>query len=76
MIPVHTKELPVLVHASEENQIHAVIDWAIAEDLKIILVGSTDVWRVADRLKASRIPVIIGAVHYLPTRRWEAYDTP
>ena len=76
MIPVLKKELPVFVHASEEKQIHAAIDWALAEDLKIVLVGGADVWRVADRLKEHEIPVIIGAVHYLPARRWEPYDTP
>ena len=76
MIPALKKELPVFVHASEEKQIHAAIDWALAEDLRIIMVGGADVWRVADRLKANEIPVIIGAVHYLPTRRWEPYDAP
>lgn len=76
MIPVLRKELPVFIHASEEKQIHAAIDWALAEDLRIVLVGGADVWRVADRLKEHDIPVIIGAVHYLPARRWEAYDAP
>ena len=76
MIPVLKKELPVFIHASEEKQIHAAIDWALAEDLRIVLVGGADVWRVADRLKENDIPVIIGAVHYLPARRWEAYDAP
>ena len=76
MIPVLKKELPVFVHASEEKQIHAAIDWALAEDLKIVLVGGADVWRVADRLKEHEISVIIGAVHYVPARRWEPYDTP
>ena len=76
MIPVLKKEMPVFIHASEEKQIHAAIDWALAEDLRIVLVGGADVWRVADRLKENDIPVIIGAVHYLPSRRWEAYDAP
>ena len=76
MIPVLKKELPVFIHASEEKQIHAAIDWALAEDLRVVLVGGADVWRVADRLKENDIPVIIGAVHYLPARRWEAYDAP
>lgn len=76
MIPVLKKELPVFVHATEEQQIQAAIDWALAEDLRIVLVGGADVWRVADRLKEHEIPVIIGGVHYLPVRRWEAYDTP
>ena len=76
MIPVLKKALPVFVHAAEEKQIHAAIDWALAEDIRMILVGGADVWRVADRLKENDIPVIIGAVHYVPVRRWEAYDTP
>lgn len=76
MIPVLTKELPVFIHAAEEKQIHAAIDWALAEDLRIVLVGGADVWRVTDRLKVNDVPVIIGAVHYLPARRWEAYDAP
>lgn len=76
MIPVLKKELPVFIHASEEKQIHAAIDWALAEDLRIVLVGGADVWRVTHRLKENDIPVIIGAVHYLPARRWEAYDAP
>ena len=76
MIPVLKKALPVFVHAAEEKQIHAAIDWVLAEDIRMILVGGADVWRVADRLKENDIPVIIGAVHYVPVRRWEAYDTP
>ena len=76
MIPVLKKELPVFIHASEEKQIHAALDWALAEELSVVLVGGADAWRVADRLTQNGIPVIVGAVHYLPARRWEAYDAP
>lgn len=76
MIPVLKKQVPVLIHAHEIRQIEAALDWALDEDLKIILVGSDDVWRAADLLKRKNIPVIVEGTHNLPMRRWEAYDTP
>ncbi len=76
MIPVLKKEIPVLIHAQEIRQIQAAIDWATDEDVKIVLVASYDVWRVADLLKRKNIPVIVEGTHYTPRRRWEPYDTP
>ena len=76
MIPVINKDIPVLVHASDVKQIQAAIDWAIDEEVRMVLVGGTDAWRVTDRLKKYDIPVIIGGVLRLPGRRWEDFDTP
>lgn len=76
MIPMLKKEAPVFIHANDIRQIQAAIDWAIEEDINIILVGGADAWRVTDLLKTKNIPVIIDAVHNTPMRRWEAYDTP
>jgi imidazolonepropionase-like amidohydrolase len=76
MIPVFKKEIPVFVHANEIRQIQAAVDWATEEDISMVLVGGQDAWRVADLLKEKNIPVIIGAIHKLPMRRWEPYDTP
>ncbi|MFQ6112927.1 MAG: amidohydrolase family protein [bacterium] len=76
MIPVLKKEIPVFVHANEIRQIQAAMDWASEEDIKMVLVGGQDAWRVADLLKEKNVPVIVGGTHRLPMRRWEAYDTP
>lgn len=76
MIPVLKKEIPVFVHANDIRQIQAAIDWATEEDIKMVLVGGQDAWRVADLLEEKNIPVVIGGIHRLPMRRWEAYDTP
>jgi imidazolonepropionase-like amidohydrolase len=76
MIPVLKKEIPVFVQANEIRQIQAAVDWASDEDINMVLVGGQDAWRVADLLKEKNIPVIIGGIHRLPLRRWEAYDTP
>jgi imidazolonepropionase-like amidohydrolase len=76
MMPALEKKVPVYVNAGEIKQIEAAVQWAADEDLKIVIVGGADSWRVADLLKAKDIPVIYGPIHRLPNRRWEAYDTP
>lgn len=76
MIPALKKEMPVFLHAEEIRQIQAAVDWALEEDLDVVLVGGRDAWRVTDLLKRHDIPVIVDDIHTLPMRRWEAYDTP
>jgi imidazolonepropionase-like amidohydrolase len=76
MIPALEKKIPVFVNAREIKQIQAAVQWAEDEDVKLVIAGGTDAWRVADLLKARDIPVVYGPIHSLPGRRWEAYDTP
>ena len=76
MRPVLEGEIPVFVHADEIRQIEAALDWARSENIRLVLVGGYDAWRVADRLKEQQVPVIIGGVHRRVLRRWEPYDTP
>ena len=76
MLPVLEKQVPVFVNANEIKQIQAAVQWATDEDVKLVIVGGSDSWRVADLLKAKDISVIYGPIHDTPNRRWEAYDTP
>lgn len=76
MIPVLEKKVPVVVWASEVSQIQAAVAWAGQEDIRIIIGGGHDAWRVADVLKQKNIPVLAGGIHRLPARRFEAYDEP
>lgn len=76
MIPVLKKEVPVYLHANEIRQVQSAVDWAVDQDLKVVLVGGRDAWRVTDLLKEHDIPVIIDGVHNVPMRRWEPYDSP
>lgn len=76
MIPVLEKRVPVFVNAGEIKQIEAAVQWATDEDVKLVIVGGSDAWRVADLLKAKDISVVYGPIHDTPNRRWEAYDTP
>ncbi len=76
MIPVLKKEIPVFVSANEVKQIQAAVQWAEDENLRLVIVGGRDAWRVARLLKEKNVSVIYGQVHDLPGRVWEAYDTP
>jgi imidazolonepropionase-like amidohydrolase len=76
MIPVLERKVPVLVWATEIQQIQAAVAWAERENLKIIIGGGYDAWRVADLLKSRDIPVLAGAIQRLPSRRFEPYDEP
>lgn len=74
MVPMLKGEQPVFIHADDVKQISAALDWAREEKLKMILVGGADAWRVADRLKAAGVPVILDGTHNLPLRRDDGYD--
>ncbi|MCI0531480.1 MAG: amidohydrolase family protein [candidate division Zixibacteria bacterium] len=76
MIPVLEKKIPLIVSAWEARQIQDAIAWAEQEDLRIIIWGGYDSWRVAALLKSKNIPVIISGTHNTPNRSWEAYDLP
>ena len=74
MRPALRGEMPVFVHADDIKQISAALDWARDEGVKMILVGGRDAWRVAARLKAADVAVIVGGVFELPARRDDGYD--
>ena len=76
MLPVLRREIPVFMHASEVRQIESAVEWANRHNLKMVIVGGYDAWRVADLLKKYEIPVIYETVNSLPRRRWEDFDTP
>lgn len=76
MIPLLKKEIPVFIHADNLREIKDAIDFCLNENLKIILVGGYDSWRISEILKEKDIPVIITGIHILPRRNYEGYDEP
>lgn len=74
MLPVFTKELPVFINADDSRQIEQAVRFAKKQDIKIIIVGARDAWRVTDLLKENNIPAILGRVQTLPFREDDDYD--
>jgi imidazolonepropionase-like amidohydrolase len=75
MIPVLEGKTPVWVLADDIAQIQAAITWAEQENVKLVIVGGQDSWRVASHLKAKNIPVIVAGTLSGPGQRWEAYSS-
>ncbi len=64
----------MFVHADTVAQIEAALAWAKEAQLKIVLVGGHDAWRMASQLKETDTPVIIALSTALPLRRDDGYD--
>lgn len=76
MRPVLEKQIPVMVVASDVEQMRAALRFAEEEDVKLVFLAGEDAARLAPELAARDIPVILDPIHALPERRWEPYDTP
>jgi len=74
MLPVIEGDVPVFIHANEVRQIEAAVYWADRQNIRMVLVGGKDSWRVTELLKERDIPVIYTQTHSTPMRRFENYD--
>ena len=76
MIPFVVEKKKSCIHADEARQIKSAVEWAKKNDLKIIIVGGSDSWRLTDLLVKNNIPVVIDQVEKIPTRRFEPIHLP
>jgi imidazolonepropionase-like amidohydrolase len=56
--PVLAREMPVVMLASTQREIERALDLAKEFNLRAIIAGGNEAYRVADRLKADGVPVI------------------
>jgi imidazolonepropionase-like amidohydrolase len=69
-------EIPVMFTVTTLPQIRSVLRFVDEQRLpKVVLVGATDAWMVANELKARDIAVVTASPSSLPSRSYEAYDT-
>lgn len=71
---VTRRELPLMIDVRNERYIRDAIAFAADEDIRIVLVTGSQVWKMADELAARDIPVILGPTQALPSGPDEAYD--
>ena len=76
MLSVISGDISMFIHANEVRQIEAAVFWAERQNMKMVLVGGKDSWRVTRLLKDRDIPVIYTQTHSTPRRRFEQYDQP
>jgi len=66
MIPVVEGRLPLIVAADRESDIEAALRLMREYNLKLIIAGGAEGWRIADKLAAARVPVLTGAMTNIP----------
>ena len=74
LLPAIDGKIPVLVVAQRVKQIRDALAWAKEENLKIVLAGAKDGWRIAGEIAAAGAPVIVEQPIELPARADEPYD--
>ncbi len=76
MVPVIQGKLPVLVVASEAREIRSAIEFCAKQNVKMILAGGAEAWKVKDLLEQKNIPVILEPTERLPLNEDDPYDKP
>ena len=69
LLPVLNGSTRLLVHVESANDILKVLD--LRKDfpaLKLVLVGASEGWRVAEEIAAARVPVLASALNDLPAQ--------
>lgn len=74
MMPVLEKTQALYVVANDARQIREAIAFAKSQDVRMILVGGAEAYRVAEQLAEAKIPVILREVMERPLRQDDAYD--
>ena len=66
LVPVVLGELPVILEASSEDGIKAALEFVAAFQLRGILAGTRDIWKVVDEIAQAGVPVILGPIQAQP----------
>jgi imidazolonepropionase-like amidohydrolase len=59
LIPLLNRQIPAVFNANTEKEIVRALDLAKEFNLKAIIAGGQESWRLAERLKAQNVPVLL-----------------
>jgi len=76
MLPVLERKLPVVVNASRERAIKEALRFAEKQQIRMVLAGAEESWKLAGELKSQNIPVLLGPTLALPAQEDDPYDKP
>lgn len=69
--PVLDGTVPLVVHADRASDLLALVDLVGRSDVRVVIVGAAQGWKVADALADAKIPVIVQPTANLPS----SFDT-
>ncbi|MEJ7577049.1 MAG: amidohydrolase family protein [Pyrinomonadaceae bacterium] len=59
LLPVLAREMPVVMVADREREINRALDIAQEFNLRLVIAGGGEAWKVTDRLRAQNVPVLL-----------------
>ncbi len=59
LFPVLAREMPVVAFANTEREIRRALDLAEEFNLRMVIAGGAESWKVMDRLRARDVPVLL-----------------
>ncbi len=74
LLRVADGELPLLVSANSERQISDALDFASENEVRIVITGGGEAWKLAERLAQENVPVILEPTQSLPQEEDWGYD--
>ncbi len=74
LVPAYKGEATLMIEVNKDTDILNAIRWIKTHQVKAILTGVAEGWRVADSIAAAGLPVITGPVLAQPTRETDRYD--
>jgi imidazolonepropionase-like amidohydrolase len=74
--PLFEQKASLIVSANEVSQIQSAVQFAKDQNVRLVIHGGRDSWKVAGLLKDNNVSVIVDPIHDLPNRRSEEYDIP
>ncbi len=74
ILPCLRGERPVVFHANDEKQIRAAVAFAAEFNLKPVIAGGAEAWKLASLLAEKKVPVILAGAMGTPSERHDPYD--
>ncbi|HEV2799887.1 MAG TPA: amidohydrolase family protein [Pyrinomonadaceae bacterium] len=59
LLPVLSRQMPVVMYADRQRDIERALDLAQEFNLRVVIAGGAESWRVAERLAAAKVPVLL-----------------
>ncbi|HEY0097393.1 MAG TPA: amidohydrolase family protein [Pyrinomonadaceae bacterium] len=59
LLPVLARQMPVVMYADRQREIERALDLAQEFNLRLIIAGGAESWRVSERLAAAKVPVLL-----------------
>jgi len=59
LFPIINRQMPIVINANSEDEIARALDLAKEFNFRLIVGGGQEAWKLADRLKAQEVPVLL-----------------